>query len=156
MQEAEGGAEASQAPVTQCPHNQVPPTWNAKVWVSKCMTAHAPVRLVGLADWESGEVKLCLLPTSSEGEVGNDDIGGTHLPAAAGVVARTSGRVPRATAAFPSSSQTAPLLALQRSMVSCGKTGRRGAVVQFLLEDGRAGLPCPWEWCLRSLALMRV
>ena len=61
---------------TQCPHNQVPSTWNAKVWVSKCMTAHAPVRLVGLADWESGEVKLCLLPTSSEGEVGNDDIGG--------------------------------------------------------------------------------
>lgn len=40
------------------------------------MTAHAPVRLAGLADWESGEVKLCLLPTSSEGEVGNDDIGG--------------------------------------------------------------------------------
>jgi predicted transcriptional regulator len=34
------------------------------------------VRLVGLVDWESGEVKLCLLPTSSEGEVGNDDIGG--------------------------------------------------------------------------------
>lgn len=38
--------------------------------------AHTPVRLAGLADWESGEVKLCLLPTSSEGEVGNDDIGG--------------------------------------------------------------------------------
>lgn len=47
-----------------------------EVWVSKCMTAHTPVRLAGLADWESGEVKLCLLPTSSEGEVGNDDIGG--------------------------------------------------------------------------------
>lgn len=40
------------------------------------MTADLPVRLAGLVDWESGEVKLCLLPTSSEGEVGNDDIGG--------------------------------------------------------------------------------
>lgn len=27
----------------------------------------------------------------------------------------------------------------------------------FLLEeDGGAALPCPWEWYLRSLALMRV
>lgn len=47
-----------------------------EVWVLQYMTADLPVRLAGLVDWESGEVKLCLLPTSSEGEVGSDDIGG--------------------------------------------------------------------------------
>jgi len=40
------------------------------------LTVSIPVRFVGLADWESGEVKLCLLPTSSEGDVGKEDIGG--------------------------------------------------------------------------------
>lgn len=34
------------------------------------------VRLAGLADWESGDVRLCLLPTSSEGEVGREETGG--------------------------------------------------------------------------------
>lgn len=34
------------------------------------------MRLAGLVDCESGDVKLCLLPTSSEGEVGREDIGG--------------------------------------------------------------------------------
>lgn len=77
-----------------------------------------------------------------------------HLLDAAEVVARTSHRVSRASAASASPSQLAPPLAPQRSMVSCGKTGRRGALVPFLLEkDGRAALPCPWGWCLRSLAL---
>lgn len=40
------------------------------------LTTTIPVRFAGLADWESGEVKLCLLPTSSEGDVGKEDIGG--------------------------------------------------------------------------------
>lgn len=35
-----------------------------------------PVRFWGLEVWESGEVRLCLRPTSSEGEVGRDETGG--------------------------------------------------------------------------------
>lgn len=35
-----------------------------------------PVRFWGLLGWESGEVRLCLRPTSSEGEVGSEDTGG--------------------------------------------------------------------------------
>lgn len=38
--------------------------------------AGVPVRFVGLVGWESGEVRLCRLPTSSEGEVGSEDTGG--------------------------------------------------------------------------------
>lgn len=37
---------------------------------------HVPVRFDGLLGWESGEVRLCLRPTSSDGEVGRDDTGG--------------------------------------------------------------------------------
>lgn len=44
--------------------------------LSYLLLTNIPVRLAGLADWESGEVRLCLLPTSSEGDVGKEDIGG--------------------------------------------------------------------------------
>lgn len=43
---------------------------------SRLLGSDKAVRLAGLADCESGEVKLCLLPTSSEGDVGKEDIGG--------------------------------------------------------------------------------
>lgn len=38
--------------------------------------SQVPVRFCGLEGWESGEVRLCRRPTSSEGEVGRDDTGG--------------------------------------------------------------------------------
>lgn len=35
-----------------------------------------PVLLVVLEGWDSGDVRLCLRPCSSDGEVGNDETGG--------------------------------------------------------------------------------
>ena len=35
-----------------------------------------PVLFCGRVGWESGEVRLCLRPTSSVGDVGRDDTGG--------------------------------------------------------------------------------
>ncbi len=35
-----------------------------------------PVLLVVLAGWDSGDVRLCLRPCSSDGEVGSDETGG--------------------------------------------------------------------------------
>lgn len=41
-------------------------------------SAHSqvPDLFCGLLGWESGEVRLCRRPTSSEGDVGKDDTGG--------------------------------------------------------------------------------
>lgn len=38
--------------------------------------SHVPVLFWGLDGWESGDVRLCLRPTSSDGDVGRDDTGG--------------------------------------------------------------------------------
>lgn len=38
--------------------------------------SEVPVRFCGRVGCESGEVRLCLRPTSSDGDVGRDDTGG--------------------------------------------------------------------------------
>lgn len=41
-----------------------------------CRYSQVPVLFCVLVGWESGEVRLCLRPTSSDGDVGREDTGG--------------------------------------------------------------------------------